>query len=237
MSLVSIHGIKKHLKKVAHPAVKRFKPAHDIPDRPLSTRWGSDRGTPIDRHFIDQFLQSHHKDIRGSVLEIKNPRYTNSIGNDVLVSEVLDINPDNKDATIIADLQKADNVQDNTFDCFILTETLQFIYDLKSAIEHARRILKPGGILLVTVPAISPLDPDFPDHDFWRFTQNSCRVLFGDVFGEDNIAVETYGNFVTCSGFLSGMAAEEIAPRRLNDKSDIYVQGVCVRAVKSPILG
>src|SRR6266508_1565007 len=97
---------------------------------PLSANYGYDRGTPVDRYYIDQFLENHRADIRGRLLEVKDSGYTNRYGHLVTAQDVLDINPANPHATIISDLAAADAISSNTFDCFILTQTLQYIYDL-----------------------------------------------------------------------------------------------------------
>ena len=125
---------------------------------PLSDHWGYDRGTPIDRFYIESFLQEHRKDIRGRVLEIKDSTYTDRFGRDVTQRDVLDIDPTNPRATIVADLAAANAIPADQFDCFVLTQTLQFIYDTRAAVASAYRLLRPGGVLLATVPAISRID-------------------------------------------------------------------------------
>jgi hypothetical protein len=99
---------------------------------------------------------------------------------------VLDIDPANPLATITADLASADAISEAGFDCLILTQTLQLIYDARSAVTHARRILKPAGVLLVTVPAVSPIVDDDQLTDYWRFTPASCAEPYGDVFGHES---------------------------------------------------
>ena len=71
---------------------------------PLSDHWGRERGTPIDRYYIEQFLNTHQSDIRGSVLEVMDTRYTDLFGSDVQRSDVLDVDRDNPEATLVADL-------------------------------------------------------------------------------------------------------------------------------------
>ena len=47
--------------------------------RPLSNDFGYDRGTPVDRYYIERFLAQHRSDVRGRVLEVKEPIYTEAI--------------------------------------------------------------------------------------------------------------------------------------------------------------
>ncbi len=200
---------------------------------PLSYHWGAERGTPIDRYYIAHFLERYRYDIHGLVLEIKDTRYTTHYGHDVEQRDVLDIDPANPHATIIADLAAADSIPTGRFDCFVLTQTLQFIYDTRAALTHAHRILRPGGVLLVTVPAVSRIDAKSGiDTDYWRFTVASCARLFGDVFGPEQVSVVSYGNVLAAIAFLAGMAAEELAEHELEANDPYYPMLIGVRAVK-----
>src|SRR3989442_11062277 len=72
--------------------------------RPISTMAGIDRGRPLDRYFIDKFLEANQHLIRGHCLEIKDNAYTVRFGGaKVTQSDVLDINRENKEATIYGD--------------------------------------------------------------------------------------------------------------------------------------
>jgi SAM-dependent methyltransferase len=227
--------MKKQKKKVARAEVKQCEASRRIRETPVSANWGVERGTPLGRFFVDRFMESRRKDITGVVLEIKNKRYTDSLGYDVKRDDVLDVDASNLDANIIADLAKADAVPSDTYDCFMVNETMQFVYDLQSAVNHIHRILKPGGVLLVTVPCTVQHDRELKDVEMWRFTKPSCERLFGDVFGADQVEVETYGNFVTCNAALTGIVVEELESEVLEEVSDTFVQGICVRAQKAPL--
>lgn len=197
---------------------------------PLSRSWGFDRGTPVDRYYIERFLAKHHRDIRGRVLEVKDSGYTMRFGSDVETSDVLDIDPANPHATIVADLASADQIAAEQFDCFILTQTLQFIYDTREVIRHAHRVLRPGGVLLVTVPAISRTTAP----DYWRFTPAACARLFGEVFGNEHVSVTAHGNVLASIAFLEGMAHEELTRAELDSQDEQFPLLITVRAVKPP---
>ena len=199
--------------------------------KPVSSGWGFDRGRPVDRYYIESFLESRRQDIRGRVLEILNSDYADKYGAAVEGVEILDIDPANRQATIIADLAAADAIPGDSFDCFILTQTLQLIYDMKSAIAHSHRMLRPGGVLLVTIPAVSRLAGDGYT-DYWRFTPASCARLFGDVFGEKQVTVSAYGNVLSAVAFLEGMACEELSKRELDVVDERYPVLLTIRAVK-----
>ncbi len=202
---------------------------------PLSQVWGSDRGTPIDRYYIECFLESHCSDIHGRVLEVKDSDYTRRFGIGIERSDVLDIDPGNPEATIIADLSAADDIAVDHYDCFVLTQTLQFVFDIASAVRHVHRILQPGGVALVTVPAVNRLAHTYrTSADYWRFTPASCAQLFGDVFSPHNVSISAYGNVLTAMAFLTGLAAQELSRRDLEVVDEAYPVIVAVRAVKQP---
>jgi len=202
---------------------------------PLSNEWGFDRGTPIDRYYIERFLEAHQRDIRGRVLELKDSGYTDKYGVGVTGSYVLDINPANTRATIVADLTTADAIQADQFDCFVLTQTLQFIYDTRAALIHAHRILRPGGVLLVTVPSVSRVAPRYGlQTDYWRFTAASCAAIFGEIFGKEQVSVRAYGNVLTAIAFLTGMAYEELSRHELDTHDEYFPILIAVRAIKLP---
>ena len=198
---------------------------------PLSSGWGFDRGRPVDRYYIDGFLERYRWDIRGRVLEILNSSYTDRYGSQIERADVLDINPVNPLATIISDLSAADSIGSDVFDCFILTQTLQLIYDVKSAVAHSHRILCPGGVLLATIPAVSRIAGEGYS-DYWRFTPASCSLLFGEIFGADQVTVHSYGNVLTAVAFLEGMACEELSKRELDENDENFPVILAVRAVK-----
>lgn len=200
--------------------------------RPISERYGFDRGTPVDRYYIGRFLESHRADVRGRVLEVKNNAYSRRFDSGVTRFDVLDIDPTNPDATVVADLSAADDVPGDQFDAFVLTQTLHLIFDIESAVRHAHRLLKPGGILLATLPSVSRIDRGAAEIDYWRVTEPSCRVLFGRVFGRENVELCAYGNVFTATAFLMGLAAEELRPRELNEHDAAFPVLVGVRAVK-----
>jgi SAM-dependent methyltransferase len=199
---------------------------------PLSTRWGTDRGTPVDRHFIAGFLAECSGDIHGRVLEVGSSQYARRFGRGVTSIDVLDINPGNPSATIVADLSAADAIASDTFDCCILTQTLQFVYDVAAAIDHAHRIMRPGGVLLATLPGITRVDPSLAHTDFWRFTPPACQRLFERPFGAGQVEVRSYGNVLTAVAFLAGMASEELSSRELAAHDVEFPLLVSVRAVR-----
>jgi hypothetical protein len=89
---------------------------------PISRAFGFERGQPVDRHYIEQFLAQHAADIHGRVLEIGDDHYMRHFGGDrVQQADVLDLPREDGQATIVADLQEADHIPGAAFDCIIFT--------------------------------------------------------------------------------------------------------------------
>jgi len=203
---------------------------------PISRSFGADRGTILDRHYIEAFLGKHQGDIKGRVLEIGDNFYTLRFGNDdVTDGDVLHVEAGNPLATIVADLSAADEVPSNTFQCIIFTHTIQMIYDFQAAMDHLHRILKPGGVLLMATHGTSRVGRRLgKDHwgVYWRMTEDSVRRIFSERFREENVEVQGYGNILAATAFLYGIAAEELTPEELDTYDADYQVLIAARGVK-----
>jgi SAM-dependent methyltransferase len=179
---------------------------------PLSTDYGFDRGTPVDRYYIEKFLEDNKADIRGRVLEIKDRMYTERFGGSkVDYSDILDVDRSNTLATIYADLRVSHALPQARYDCIIVTQTLHVIDDYDMAIRNLYKMLKKNGVLLCTLPSVSRIDGDCGEEgDFWRFTKASARYIFKKNFADHKLQVITFGNVFTNICFLEGLSVEEL---------------------------
>ena len=203
--------------------------------KPISNKFGMDRGTPIDRYFIEDFLKQNKSLITGYALEISESTYSKKFGHDIEKYEVLHYDDSNKKATIVGDLTKVSSLPENKVDCFICTQTLNFIYEVQEAIKGAYKLLKPNGVFLCTVSGISQISRYDMDRwgDYWRFTDLSVKKLMGFVFGEDNVEVITYGNALAATAFLQGLSVDDLPNISLLDETDPdYQVTIGIRAVK-----
>lgn len=201
---------------------------------PIDSQWGAGRGTPVDRVYIEWFLERHRSDIRGRALEVKSPRYLDRYGDRIEHVEILDIDASNPRATIVADLQLGSEIESDAFDCAILTQVLHFVFDVPAALRTLHRILAPGGVLLATVPGITRLPAHDAERrtDWWRFTASSARRLAEDAFGAEAVEVETFGNVLAAAGLLYGLAAEDLKRSELAAHDPSYEVTIGIRAVK-----
>lgn len=204
--------------------------------KPIARDYGMTRGNPIDRYYIEKFLKENSAAIKGHVLEIGDNYYTTKFGGlHVVKSDVLHLNNSNQKATIIGDLSNLPQVEDNMFDCIVLTQTLQFIYDYKKALDTCQRILKPGGTLLLTVPSIAPLDDrEWGSLYYWSFTDKGILKLLQEVFqNESIIEVNHLGNVFTSTAFLQGLCLADIPKEKL-EFNDPFIQMIVTgKAIKA----
>jgi SAM-dependent methyltransferase len=148
--------------------------------------------------------------------------------------DVLHVDDSNAAATIVGDLSSGAGLPADMFDCVICTQTLHVLWDFRAAIGHLHAMLKPGGVLLATVPGIT--QSCNPDRDlwgdYWRFTTLSFRRLLEEAFPPEQVHVEAYGNVLSSIAFLHGLAAAELTAAQLSLRDPDYELVIVARARK-----
>jgi SAM-dependent methyltransferase len=203
---------------------------------PISKSWGADRGGPVDRFYIDRFLRRWAADIHGRVLEVGTDRYAKSFGAErVTHVDVLHVAERKPAVTIIGDLQTGDGLSPESFDCVILTQTLQCIFDVGGALRTAERILVPGGSLLITAPGISKISRYDMDRwgYYWSFTSASMARLIAAAFRDAEVEIESPGNVLSAIAFLHGLGAAELCDDELEHDDPDYPVLVTARVRKA----
>jgi hypothetical protein len=202
--------------------------------QPVSREFGYDRGLPIDRYYIERFLEMHRRDVAGRTLEIGDDEYTRRYGGGRTTRrDVLHVHGRNPAATIVGDLADTPQIADGTFDCIVLTQTLHLIYEVDYAVATIHRILRRGGVVLATFPGISQLSGDEWNRTWsWGLGSRLARRLFASHFGEPNVTVEAHGNSLAVVAFLQGLATAELAPAQLDANEAGCELLVAVRAVR-----
>jgi SAM-dependent methyltransferase len=204
--------------------------------KPISPIFGMDRGLAVDRYYIEAFLREHSSDIRGRALEMGDATYIRKFGSDgVTQIDVLHVAPGNPEATIVADLTRDDHLESNQFDCIVFTQSLQMIYDFKTSLRTLHRILRPGGVLLLTTHGISKIARRLGRDDwgeYWRFTTQSAAAVFAETFPGAQVEIQSWGNVLTAAAYLYGLAAEELSHEELDSLDPDFEVIVSVRAKK-----
>lgn len=202
--------------------------------KPVSKWFGFDRGTPIDRYYMEKFLDENKELITGDVLEIGDDRYTKKFGRNVKSSAVLDIQATER-ATFVGNLESGENVPECAFDCIIMTQVIQVIYDVHAALRNSLAALKPNGSLLITASGISPIWIDDIDtyQEHWRFTDQSLQKIMCEHVHPEEIEVKSYGNLAVAKAFLDGYALEDLPPEILEHHDYQFQLLLSARVTKS----
>jgi ubiquinone/menaquinone biosynthesis C-methylase UbiE len=198
----------------------------------MSYLWGFDRGLPIHRHYVEQFLRESAFDIRGHCLEFQDNFYMSRFGmSRVNKRDVIHKESGNPNATIVADITKPNNIAGDQFDCVICTYVLNLISDVDAALAELYRVLKPGGVLLIAVPQANMAAPYW--HELWRWTAEGFHLQLAKFFDEQNVTVRAYGNSLTAAGDIRGLVADEFTKAQLAYHDPRFGIVVCARAVKA----
>ena len=111
-------------------------------------------------------------------------------------------------------------LKENQFDLVLCTQVLEYVPELRQMVAEIHRVLKPGGTLLLSVPAMFPADSE---SDLWRFTPGSVRLLLSafrnvDVRGEGSSIhglFRTFALWIACfarPSILSGLVRWTVIP-------------------------
>jgi SAM-dependent methyltransferase len=136
-------------------------------------------------------------------------------------------------ATIVGDISRPGTLPRAAFDCIVLTQTLHLVWDMAAAVRELHAALKPGGILLLTVPGISQIDRgEWGEQWYWALTPAAVRRLLGEAFGEESVTVESHGNAYAATTFLQGLALSEVDRRKLDVLDEAYPVIVTAHATR-----
>lgn len=198
--------------------------------RPVAEDFGFIRGMPVDRIYIEQFLERHREAICGSVLEAGDATYSRRFGDAINHQDIISIT-EGPAVTICDDLSRPGVLEPDKYDCIVLTQVLQYVWDLQTCAEQLHRSLKPGGTLLLTVPGISPVENAEADW-FWAFNTAAIARLFEELFGSGNCQIQSFGNVFAATCFLQGVVTEDVDAAELAIHDPAYPVIIALKATK-----
>jgi len=91
---------------------------------------------------------------------------------------------------LTANLNRQLELPSAAFDTVVLTDVLEHIAEPRILIAEIRRILRPGGMLIGTVPFLYRLHEE--PHDYYRYTRHSLEAMATDA-GLSVEMLEAYG--------------------------------------------
>ncbi len=109
----------------------------------------------------------------------------------------LDVSAKADGVALIGDIQNLAMIVDAAYDAVLCCEVLEHVPEPSKAIQEMFRILKPGGVALITVPHLSRLH-DLP-HDYYRFTSIGLGYLV-EKAGFKIVELQVKGGILTFLG-------------------------------------
>ena len=202
---------------------------------PISPIFAIDRGLPIERYYIEQFLDQHRDDVRGVAMEFGDTFYLDKFGDDRVTKKEVFSYVEAEGATVVGDLTGEVAPTVPPLDCIVCTQTIQMIFDIELSVRRLSDMLEPGGVLLLTTHGTSKIGRHLDTDgwaEYWHLTQQAVRTLFERNF-DGVVEVEAYGNVLAATSALHGLAASELTPEELDFKDRDFDVIIGARAVRA----
>lgn len=91
--------------------------------------------------------------------------------------------------THFGDAQRMTGIPDSSYDTTLCFEVLEHLPHPERAVQEMARVLRPGGVALISVPHLSRLHEE--PHDYFRFTRHGLRVLLEEA-GLTPVSIAAY---------------------------------------------
>jgi len=142
-------------------------------------------------------MTSHSRDLikrlklSGSILDVGGLNVNGSVKQQYPQTIALDMR-DGRGVDIVA---KADDIpfDDEYFDNVTCLDMLEHDATFWKSIPEMFRVLKTGGLFVLSVPTIGFHEHGYPD-DYYRFTESAIRALFNVSY------IEKFGNIILATG-------------------------------------
>lgn len=194
----------------------------------------------IKRVYTEDYISKNKQYIRGIVGEMEDRRYTKLFGDakEIKESYIIQYNADyseDENYGLDCDFSSGKGIVSDKFDCFICTHTLTYIINLKNAVDNILRMMKHGGVILMTfagmlhrasaqeIDAYKPYYGILP-HAITEILDNSEQVKYWEI--------ETYGNIRCAVATLYGIPSNNLSMDEIMEKDSDYPLIIGVRIIK-----
>lgn len=195
---------------------------------PFDPMFGFTRGTPIDRYYLDRFIERIRPEVRGAVLEIGGSRANRERYRFDAATEyrAMDIKR-SPDVDLVGDVHDRGLIPPGTLDAIVIFNVLEHCARPWVVADNLRAWLRVGGKVFAMVPSVQRVHRQ--PKDYWRPYPDGMEVLFSD-FARCQLFV--YGNPLTSVAAIMGIAAQELSADELDHVNIGYPVATCVIAEK-----
>jgi SAM-dependent methyltransferase len=102
--------------------------------------------------------------------------------------------------------------EDERFHAVLSTQTLEHVADPARVVREAHRVMKPGGVLVLSTHGTAAYHPC--PTDLWRWTQEGLEKLIRDNGEWTSLRLEATGGTAACFGYLLGFYVNGALQRR-----------------------
>ena len=140
---------------------------------------------------MDEQIKKYGHYIKGKVLDVGTGSFSRYV--DFFECQEY-IKMDIKEGKNVDVVGRAENIpfSNETFDSLVCTQVLGDIKNPSQAIKEFYRVLKPGGVVLLTESFFNEMHDE--PNDFWRFTKYGLEYLFREG-GFRSILIDQRGGF------------------------------------------
>lgn len=196
---------------------------------PCDRHFGVSRGSPVGRFYVDEFIQKNACYVHGRCLEFGENRYRFFFSRSDLY-EVISIYS-GPGVDYVCDIHAPTSLPIGVYDAVICTQVFEHLREPLLAAAMIHRLLKPGGVLLLTAPFINNIHGD--PSDYYRYTPEGLRYVL-ERTGFTIEELEFGGNSLVSTGSLLGMVQEDFTRAELMAKDPAYPYNILIRARKPP---
>ena len=196
--------------------------------KPFCHEFGYTRGTPIDRVFLDVFIDTIRDQVYGATLEIGGRKEDKSLYRfqNAEPFETLDVEA-GSGADHVGDAHCITLFRPGSWDSILAFNVLEHCERPWIVVSNFLYWLRPGGMAFCVVPNAQRLHRG--PRDYWRILPDAASSLFSDF---EEVTILRYGNLLTSQAAMSGIAAEELHYAMAYSDRD-YPTVTCISARKA----
>jgi SAM-dependent methyltransferase len=195
---------------------------------PFCSQFGHFRGNPIDRYYLDRFIDEIRSEVKGVTLEIGGSRSNRELYRFKNTTSYLAMDLSGPDLDIAGDAHDPNVVEKESMDTILLFNVLEHCERPWVVADNIYQWLKPQGQVFCMVPTAQRVHR--VPQDYWRILPDALNSIFSR-FPRRKLYV--YGNPLTTIAANYGIAAEELTREELDCHHENYPVANCIHAQKS----